>query len=271
MLGAETAARLRVRFEPWRLDSSETAPSIDELYDEVVAPLPEYPHCACGARLVLDAEQVSGKCEACAIDSAIDSIGQTRTTAAESQSSPANPVDVPLPFPAAPVERFDFHAAFTDIGKHNRDVEARQKVYLDLNERAKDAKKQWEAAASSLTLMIAEYDRKAREAEEAEARQEKLSAAYTEKLEADAAKAAAPELPIAAAPTAESRVMADESAAVDEVPPESGSVASGVAQPNPTPLSDALPTCACGAALALDTERARGECDDCAWQRVEGK
>jgi hypothetical protein len=227
-------------------------PPDDEVEPETVAAV-EYPHCACGAVLALDPEQAAGKCEACAPLEIAARTVSAETTAAPSDSAPSTedvkpegtPVDVPLPFPPAPFVPFDFHAAFVDIGKHNREVEARQKTWLELNERAKDSKKQWEAAASSLTLAIAEYDRKARESEEAEARQEKLEAAYVEKLEAAAAEKAQPELPVAAAVQTAAERVPDLATA--------------------TPLSDALPACQCGHALALDTERARGTCDECAF------
>jgi hypothetical protein len=237
-----------VRFEPWRRDSSETAPAIDELYDEVVAPLPEYPHCACGARLVLDAETASGKCEACQPIAEAEVAGVCLpTTDGQPGAEPASasaPVDVPLPFPPAPVEPFDLAAAFEDIAKKNRGVEACRHTYEELKSRASDAKKAWEAAVTLVEQITSTYDMKYRAWLDAEERQVESERAYREKLEADAAKAAAPELPIAEAPTAEARVP-------DLAPA--------------TPLSDALPTCACGAALALDSELGRGTCDDCAW------
>lgn len=234
VLGPETASRLRVRFEPWLKDGSETAPSIEDLYDEIVKPLPSYPHCSeCGAVLALDAEKERGKCEACAplADAAITPDGA------------AAPVNVPLPFPIPPPEPFDEHAAFLDICGKNATVKSLERVYLELKERTKSAKDQWEAAASTASQAIAEYDRKSREADEYAIRQEKLQAAYVEKLEADAATAAQPELSI-------EPVLVT---AADRVP----DLASA------TPLADALPTCACGNALALDTEKATGVCDWC--------
>lgn len=252
-------------------------PPIDEAPEPVTAAVVEYPHCQkCGAVLALDDEKARGVCETCEPLQAVQGEDAPMMEAA--------PIDQPLPFPPAPVEPFDFHAAFDDIAKKNRAVESLERVYLELKERASDAKKQWEAAASSATLSISEYDRKAREAEAYAERQAELQAAYQEQLEAEAAKAAAPELPLEhAVQTAADRVpdlasttSSELQAELDELVNRPGMlgradqermhalrVEQDVRARPETPLSDALPTCACGLALALDTERERGTCDAC--------
>lgn len=149
----------------------------EPLPDEPAPPV-ECSQCACGARLVLDTERTSGQCEECA----------PALPAAPETEPPANPVDVPLPFPVPPPEPFDFHAAFCDIAKKTQKWAADQKVYEDLASRAKDAKKQWEAAASTLTLAILEYyDRKARENEQAFERDAQAKADAVAALEASIA------------------------------------------------------------------------------------
>ena len=214
-----------------------------------------YPHCACGAVLALPAEQAVGACEACAplqVKAHQAWIPPAETT----DAGAAGPQDVPLPFPPAPVPPFDFHAALVDITEKNRAVESLERVYQELKERTADAKKQWEAAASAASLAISEYDRKAREAEAYAERQAELQAAYVEKLEAEAAKAAAPELPL--------ETPCDGKTGT-EVAANGCSVAPQAAADAPTSLSDALPTCQlCENKLALDTELEKGICEDCA-------
>ena len=271
----DDAALLRLRsiFEAvFHGDGEKTFPAMyDEALTPPAEPLPEYPRCGCGAALVLPAEQAAGKCEACAptlnVEAGVAATSADATTDAPGAAPASAPIDVLLPFPPAPVPPFDFHAAFVDIAKKTRGVEAYQKTYQELADRTKDAKKQWEAAASSLTLAITEYDRKARESEEYAERQERLQAAYVEKLEAEAAAKAAPELPLdqSRGKDAQSRAMADER--VSGPATKSGPLPEVDASAYPegaTPLQDALPTCGlCENVLALDTEKDAGICEGC--------
>jgi hypothetical protein len=232
--------------------SREFGPRFEEIQAAAAAENPEpetvgveYPHCACGAVLALESEKAAGKCEAChAAADFLEPVAPSDSAPSTEDVKPeGTPVNVPLPFPTPPPEPFDEHAAFLDICTKNATVKSLERVYLELKERTKSAKDQWEAAASTASGAIAEYDRKSRDADEYAIRQEKLQAAYVEKLEADAATAAQPELPI------EPPLVT----AADRVP----DLASAA------PIGDALPACACGNALALDTELVTGHCEAC--------
>ncbi len=284
-------------------DPQHSELSTDEVYAEALKGLPkpettgpEYPHCTCGAVLALDAEKARG-------------VRRVRReplpeTAAPTTGEAQPPQDVPLPFPPPPVEPFDFQAAAVDVFKQNRMVESMKRVYDEAAESAKDAKKQWEAAWGRLGLLISDYDRRAREAAEANQRRAELQRCYQEQLEVAAATGEeAEDLSPAtddedccgahssgslatmvctrashhdgrhAAHGSDDKIVhawgdknakgwpeeraADPAAPLPELP--------AAADPTgATPLSDALPACACGHALALDTEKARGTCDPCA-------
>jgi hypothetical protein len=239
-----------------------TIAELDKSNDAV--PAVEYPHCACGAVLALDVEKTAGLCESClerakAGPETIPANGDVQAPVSET----AAPQDVPLPFPPPPVEPFDFQAAAVEMFKHNRIVESMKRVYDEAAESAKDAKKQWEAAAVRLGLLISDYDRRARESDEANRRRAELQRCYQEQLE-HAAAAATDEAPAVPQSSPEERVPdlagAEPAREYSETIPGDAREAAPDA---PTPLSDALPACPCGNALALDTEKARGTCDEC--------
>lgn len=248
----DEAALLRLRATFEAVFQGDGEQRFAEMYDEALTPpaqpLPEYAHCACGAALVMADEQAGGVCEACghlAADGTLHATPEEAAAVPEPTGELApvtTPKDVPLPFPPEP---FDLAAAWEDVAKKNRAVESCRKVYEELKSRASDAKKQWEAAVTLVECVTSQYDAKYRAWLEAEERQVELEAAYREKLEAEAAKAAEPELPLETSETtADARV------------PDLGAA---------TPLSDALPTCGlCENKLALDTEVEAGICTECA-------
>lgn len=165
----------------------------DEVPDEpeaIETDGPQYGNCPCGARLVLEDEIAAGVCEHCGF---LWPDGILRATAPPEPGTPerddlerlenekANAV-APLSPPSQPSlfppEPFNEHAALEDIFKKTRAVEAYRKTYEELKQRASDAKKQWESAATLCEEATTAYETKYRAWVEADERQRELVDAY---------------------------------------------------------------------------------------------
>lgn len=196
----------------------------------------------------------------------IATTSETPTTEATSEPAPETPAASEALTPPEPVQQsllpaepFDEHAAFEDITKQARTVEAYQKTYDEKKQAAADAKKQLDAAAALLTSKVTTYDARARAWHAQQEREAELQAAHLAKLEAEAAAKAQGELPMGATENASSAVSTNlhgnEQAAVEA--PCGG--LTGVQLPD-TSVSE----CACGKALATNDEAANGQCSECA-------
>lgn len=205
------------------------------------------------------------------VEASAEAPAPEESATAEATPAPAEPVQWKLP---EMVSVFDFAAAFEDLACKARLLAASRAQHADLHKRAADLKKQIDAAEALYWELSAKYDEAKRDAEAEAIRQEKLRAAYVEKAEADAAKKAQGELPMEAPavvePAAESGSVAEDNTQPPTEPAAPSTVCEKPAADSPTPLTDALPTCPCGNALALDTEKARGTCDECDAMDPEG-
>ena len=190
--------------------AEERTPAADEFpaEDALAVPanngLPDYPHCACGAALVMPDELEGGVCENCGH---LGADGKLYQTSAESQATelaaaaddvidaevPAEPAPAasePIQPSLLPPEPFDEHAAFEDLCKKARSVEAYRRAYEEKKQAAADAKKQLDSAALLLEQTTTTYDVKARAWAQEQERQAQLQQAYREQLEAQVAEQA---------------------------------------------------------------------------------
>jgi hypothetical protein len=199
------------------------------------------------------------------------------TTAPAPETKPAATATATQPSLFPPPD-FDLDAAFTEICAKNRTVEARRREWESLKEETADAKKQYEAAAKAAEEAISLYDQRYREHLATVRRHEECEAAYLEKLEKEAAaKQTEPSASGAPTLTAEERVMVFDAPFGGLTPAQleqqdttrGGDTGPSAAVPgspadSPTPLTDSLPKCrTCDNVLALDVEKATGQCESC--------